>query len=90
MLTLRLQEGKVDVGFKVDFFPSEEEKTSTSLGNKIYDNGISRRKSIETYKGHNCRNIFSRKQTRRIWSSRCRLRKTELGASSSPSVCTLL
>jgi hypothetical protein len=44
----------------VDFFPSEEEKTSTSLGNKIYGNGISRRKSIETYRGHNSRKILVR------------------------------
>jgi hypothetical protein len=63
--TLGLHEGKVDAGFKVDLFPSEEEKTSTSLGNKFYSNGISRRKSIEKCRGHNSTKIFGRKQTRR-------------------------
>jgi hypothetical protein len=63
ILAVRLRERKVDAGFKVDFSTSEEEKSSTSLENNIYSNDISRRKSIETYRGHNSRQIFSKKQT---------------------------
>lgn len=79
--------------FNVGFSPDEEEKTSTSLGNKIYRNDIPRRNSINHTKGHKSKQFYSKKQETDgrigICSSRLTAKRTRLN-DISDSACHLL
>jgi hypothetical protein len=71
----------------------EEEKSSTSLGNKIYRNDIPRRNSINHTKGHKSKQFYSKKQETDgrigICSSRLTSKRTRLN-DISHSACHLL
>ena len=77
----------------VGFSPDEEEKSSTSLGNKIYRNDIPRRNSINHTKGHKSKQFYSKKQETDgrigICSSRLTSKRTRL-YDISHSACHLL
>jgi len=74
----------------VGFSPDEEEKSSTSLGNKIYRNDIPRRNSINHTKGHKSKQFYSKKQETdgriEMCSSRLTSKRTRLNISPIPPV----